>query len=111
MNSDASTDEVASVQPSGIDLYWLPLGAGGHSVRLNGLVFEAFAARVQHRDRSDLYHSALAVHVPAGRFVIEQAPAWGESRERGVRPGRHTHSRPLSPLPLRGASLARRRHS
>ena len=24
-----------------IDLYWLPLGAGGHSVRLNGRVFEA----------------------------------------------------------------------
>jgi hypothetical protein len=29
---------------SAIDLYWLPLGAGGHSVRLNGLVFEAIAA-------------------------------------------------------------------
>lgn len=69
---------------SAIDLYWLPLGAGGHSVRLNGVVFEAIAARLQHRDRSDLYHSALEVHVPEGRFVIEQAPAWGESGERGV---------------------------
>jgi hypothetical protein len=84
MSSDARPDEVASVQPSGIDLYWLPLGAGGHSVRLNGLVFEAIAARLQHRDRSNLYHSALEVHVPEGRFVIEQAPAWGESGERGV---------------------------
>jgi hypothetical protein len=65
-------------------LYWLPLGAGGHSVRLNGLVFEAIAARLQHRDRSDLYHSALEVYVPEGRFAIEQAPAWGESGERGV---------------------------
>ena len=36
---------------AGIDLYWLPLGVGGHSVRLNGLVFEAIAARLQHRDR------------------------------------------------------------
>ena len=27
----------------GVDLYWLPLGAGGHSVRLNGRVFEAAA--------------------------------------------------------------------
>jgi hypothetical protein len=62
----------------------LPLGAGGHSVRLNGLIFEAVAARLQHRDPCDLYHSALEVHVPEGRFVIEQAPAWGESRERGV---------------------------
>jgi hypothetical protein len=69
---------------SAIDLYWLPLGAGGRSVRLNGLVFEAIAARLQHRGRADLYHSALEVHVPEGRFVIEQAPAWGTSGERGV---------------------------
>jgi hypothetical protein len=67
-----------------IDLYWLPLGAGGHSVRVNGLVFEAITARLQHRGRADLYHSALEVDVPEGRFVIEQAPAWGVSGERGV---------------------------
>ncbi len=72
------------IEASGIDLYWLPLGAGGHSVRLNGLVFEAIAAWLQHRDRADLYHSALEVYVPEGRFVIEQAPAWGESGDRGV---------------------------
>jgi hypothetical protein len=29
-----------------VDLYWLPLGARGHSVGLNGLVFEALAARL-----------------------------------------------------------------
>ena len=67
-----------------IDLYWLPLGAGGQSVRLNGLVFEAIAARLQHRGRADLYHSALEVQVPEARFVIEQAPAWGTRGERGV---------------------------
>jgi len=70
--------------PAAIDLYWLPLGAGGHSVRLNGKVFEWFAARHEHRDRCDLYHSALQVYVPEGRFVIEQAPAWGEGARRGV---------------------------
>jgi hypothetical protein len=69
---------------SAIDLYWLPLGAGGRSVRLNGRIFEWFAARLEHRDRCDLYHSALEVHAPEGRFVIEQAPAWGERSERGV---------------------------
>jgi hypothetical protein len=69
---------------SAVDLYWLPLGAGGHSVRLNGLVFEAIAARLQHRGRAELYHSALQVYVPEGRFVIEQAPAWGMNEERGV---------------------------
>ena len=69
---------------SAIDLYWLPLGAGGHFVRLNGRIFEWLAARLEHRDRCDLYHSALEVHVPEERFVIEQAPAWGEGGERGV---------------------------
>jgi hypothetical protein len=56
-----------------VDLYWLPLGAGGHSVRLNGRLYEAVVAWRQKRGRQDLYHSALVVTVPAGRFVIEQA--------------------------------------
>ena len=51
----------------GVDLYWLPLGAGGHSVRLNGRVYEAVAARLERRPPCDLYHSALEVHVPEGR--------------------------------------------
>ena len=59
---------------AGVDLYWLPLGAGGHSVRLNGRAYEAVAARVQRRPGCDLYHSALEVRVPAGRFVIEMTP-------------------------------------
>jgi hypothetical protein len=46
---------------TGIDLYWLPLGAGGHSVRLNGLVFEAVAAGLARRVRCDLYHAGLEV--------------------------------------------------
>jgi hypothetical protein len=70
---------------SGVDLYWLPLGAGGHSVRLNGRVFEAVAARIERRAPRDLYHSALEVRAPEGRFVIEQAPARdGNGRKRGV---------------------------
>jgi hypothetical protein len=69
----------------GIDLYWLPLGAGGHSVRLNGRVFEAVAARLGHRRRCDLYHSALEVHLPEGRFVVEMAPIPdGHGARRGV---------------------------
>jgi hypothetical protein len=59
---------------AGVDLYWLPLGAGGHSVRLNGRVFEAVVARLEKRPRCDLYHSALGVSVPEGEFVIEMAP-------------------------------------
>ena len=59
---------------SAVDLYWLPLGAGGRSVRLNGRVFEAVVARAGKRAPRDLYHSALEVSVPAGRFVIEMTP-------------------------------------
>jgi hypothetical protein len=54
-------------------------------VRLNGLVFEAVAARLKHRTAADLYHSALEVHVPQGRFVIEMTPiADGNGAQRGV---------------------------
>jgi hypothetical protein len=42
-----------------VDLYWLPLGAGGHFVRLNGRIYEAPVARLQRRPAYDLYHSAL----------------------------------------------------
>ena len=42
MVSGASEASVTG-EPSGaaIDLYWLPLGAGGHFVRLNGRIYEA----------------------------------------------------------------------
>jgi hypothetical protein len=76
---------MANDMETGIDLYWLPLGAGGHSVRLNGRVFEAVAALLQRRPPCDLYHSALVVRVPEGRFVIEQAPPRAShGGERGV---------------------------
>jgi len=72
-------------EAGGIDLFWLPLGAGGHSVRLNGRVYEAVAAKLQRRPPCELYHSALEVHVPEGRFVIEQTPVPdADGAERGV---------------------------
>ena len=68
-----------------VDLYWLPLGAGGRFVRLNGRIFEAVKARFEKRPTSDLYHSALVVRVPDGEFVIEQAPVRdGHGALRGV---------------------------
>jgi hypothetical protein len=70
---------------AGIDLYWLPLGAGGHFVRLSGRVYEALMARLQRRPARDLYHSALQLELPEGTFVIEQAPVHDWSgQERGV---------------------------
>ena len=69
----------------GVDLYWLPLGAGGHFVRLNGRVYEVCDAAIHRRSRYDLYHSALEVYVPSGRFVIEQTPVPdGRGDQRGV---------------------------
>jgi hypothetical protein len=64
------------VSPASIDLYWLPLGAGGHCVKHNGRVFEAITARLQHRPKRDLYHSALEIALDGERWVIEMAPAW-----------------------------------
>lgn len=59
---------------SGIDLYWIPLGAGGNGfVRLNGRVYEAIKALLDKRQPFDLYHTALEVRVPEGRFTIENA--------------------------------------
>jgi hypothetical protein len=63
-----------AVPVSSVDLYWLPLGAGGHFVRLNGKAYEALVALVERRPRRDLYHSALEVHVPEGTYVIESTP-------------------------------------
>jgi hypothetical protein len=58
-----------------VELYWIPLGAGGHSVRFNGRVFEAIAATSQHRRRCDLYHAALVVDLDGDRYTIELAPS------------------------------------
>jgi hypothetical protein len=61
------------------------LGAGGHSVRLNGRIFEAVLARLEKRPAKSLYHSALVVSAPEGEFVIEMAPVRdGNGAQRGV---------------------------
>ena len=68
-----------------VDLFWIPLGAGGHSVRFNGQLYEAVAAAVAHRPRRDIYHSALIVQLAGRRFTIEMTPIPNKRRwERGV---------------------------
>jgi hypothetical protein len=72
---------------SGVDLYWLPLGAGagGQCVRGSGRLYEALAATRRHRARSDLYHSALIVQLAEHAYVIEMAPVWAvQEPGRGV---------------------------
>ena len=56
-----------------VDLYWLPLGAGGHFVRFNGRVYEAIVALLARRPRLALYHAALIVD----GIAIEVGPARG----------------------------------
>jgi hypothetical protein len=82
---DSLARDAAGRATAAVDLYWLPLGAGGRFVRLNGRVYEALAARLQRRAACDLYHSALQVEVAEGTFVIEQAPVHDWSgKQRGV---------------------------
>jgi hypothetical protein len=70
---------------AGIDLYWLPLGAGGHSVRWNGRIYEAVVSRLERRTAAPLFHSALVVRLPPKRYVIEMTPVWATTGiDRGV---------------------------
>ncbi len=74
-----------TVRSYGVDLYWLPIGAGGTGfVRLNGEIYEAITALLNRRKRNDLYHSGLEIRVPEGRYTIEQTPASADGAERGV---------------------------
>lgn len=59
--------------PARVQLHWLPLGAGGPSVRAN------------QRSARYIHHSALEVHLGRECFMVEMAPAWrGPAMDRGV---------------------------
>jgi len=78
MGSYLTTSLLASNQAQGnrsaIYLYWLPLGAGGVGfVRLNGRIYETIKARIEGRQPLDLYHTALEIRLPEGRFTVENA--------------------------------------
>ena len=70
----------------GVDLYWIPLGAGagGALVRWSGRGYEALAALLARRPRQPLFHSALEVHVDGVTTAIEMAPVWITRGDRGV---------------------------
>ncbi len=64
-----------------VDLYWIPVGAGGASPRLSdGHLYEVVVARHEGREPLDLVHAALVVRAAGVRVVIEMAPAWGPGR-------------------------------
>jgi hypothetical protein len=66
-----------------VDLYWIPLGAGGWFVRRNGRLYEALVAARDGRPRCGLYHSALEVVVPVRRERKHvPTPVWGRDELR-----------------------------
>ena len=68
-----------------LDLYWLPLGAGGHVVRWNGRLFEWLSARRERRAALDLYHAGLMLHHDDVTYAIEMGPVWNvPATDRGV---------------------------
>ncbi|MGY3556458.1 hypothetical protein ACVWY6_004683 [Williamsia sp. R60] len=67
---------------SAVELYWLPLGAGGHVVKHTGRLFEMVFACREHRTARPLYHSALRVTTGIRTFAIEMAPVWNNSAAR-----------------------------
>lgn len=70
----AESSPTSGLAEVGIYLYWIPLGAGGVGfVRLNGRIYETITARIARRKPLDLYHTALEVVVPDGRFIVENA--------------------------------------
>jgi hypothetical protein len=77
---------VRTVTRDGVDLYWIPLGAGagGAVVRRNGRLYEAVAAALARRPRCDLFHSALEVTVNGETATVEMAPVWTKRGDRGV---------------------------
>jgi hypothetical protein len=70
---------VADRAASGVDLLWIPLGAGSRIpvVHWNGVAYEAFVAWRERRVRAELFHAALEVVAGDDRFVVEMTPAWG----------------------------------
>lgn len=70
-----------------VDLYWLPLGAGGRFVRRNGRLYEALVARIEQRPPLALYHAALMVTVDGKRCAVEMTPTFGASRGGAVAAG------------------------
>jgi hypothetical protein len=70
----------------GVELYWLPLGAGATAtVRWSGRLYEAIGSARDRREACDLYHSALEIRCGPDRFVVEMAPVWGNGPpDRGV---------------------------
>jgi hypothetical protein len=89
----------ASTSGAWLDLYWLPLGAGGHFVRWNGRLYEHLAAWHEHRRAGELYHCALLGRCGATTYAVEMGPVWNvATAARGVVREGPVGARPLGRL-------------
>ena len=70
----------------GLDLYWIPLGAGANVVRTSGRIYEALVAWRARRPRRPLFHSALVATTAGGEVVVEMTPVPDDRgrQDRGV---------------------------
>jgi len=68
-----------------LDLYWLPLGAGGHCVRWNGRAYERVVAARARRAPAPLFHAALMLQLDGVTYAVEMGPVWNvAATDRGV---------------------------
>lgn len=71
--------------PASVDLFWIPLGAGGHFVRWNGRLYEWWSAHREHRAPAVLYHCGLMIRLDDLTYAVEMGPVWNVSAaSRGV---------------------------
>lgn len=80
------TDRAGSAPKSGVVLWWLPVGAGGHVVVHTSRWWERLDAWRAERSPQSLFHAALEVFAVGHPWVIEMAPQWGgpKSADRGA---------------------------
>lgn len=84
-----------------VDLWWLPVGAGGRVVVRTSRWWEILRARREHRPPSPLFHAALDLHVGGRRLVVEMTPTWGQpAAARGVVVTGPVGARALGRLPF-----------
>ena len=80
-------DQAASSATTGphVDLWWIPVGAGGHVVVHTSRWWESLRALRARRRPRPLFHAALQVFNGPEEYVVEMTPAWGQpSGPRGV---------------------------
>lgn len=82
-----------------VDLWWIPLGAGGRVVRRCGRAYEALAARRERRPPRALFHAGLEVGLGGERWVVEVTPVRrSDGADRGVVGGGPVGARALGRL-------------